>query len=121
MKYIKLYENIKKEPQIGNYVIAKSFCNNQEIKDFVSSNVGKIFYIDYESEETYIQYENIPIELSTHFNEKPPNWSKYKTKNYSKYNDFFSNIRLFSTKSVLYFSENKIDCELLLSTKKYNL
>jgi len=48
MKYLKLYEeNIENKPKIGDYVICedKSIALDEESKEFISNNIGKIIGI----------------------------------------------------------------------------
>ena len=127
MKYIKTYEKMNNNPEIGDYVI----CNDQtqipdDIQNFIQTNIGQI--IDYEKFDTSsgrrndnpycVKYENVPEE-------------------YCKYNVFLTDVKMANlikfdlkpTEAVRYFnkyefvhiSKDKEYLETFLIAKKYNL
>lgn len=102
--YIKAFENIKNNPEIGDYVICEEgFLDNIEIKDFISNNIGQIIGIEVPNYFT-IQYENVPKEFKWYFHP-------------IDYRDI-TNMRL---DEIILFSKNKEELEDYLITKKYNL
>lgn len=121
-KHIKQYEEMNKTPEVGDYVIL--FDDTGEINDnfvdysnFINNNVGKI--IDIKSRDVSagyldisydIEYENIPNNLL-------PLFAVKKLKN-----DKIIRYEMSRPESdIIFSSKNKIDAELFLSTKKYNL
>ena len=106
MKYIKTYEDVNNEPQIGDYVLCKQnegFAK-KSINNIISKNIGKILskFVDY-----YIVYYDcfIPEKLKYFF-------SNFNGPKYS---------RLIKKYEIEHFSSNKEDLEILLKLKKYNL
>ena len=105
MRYIKTYENIDDKPKLGDYVICNgdrlSWCTN-EIKNFLSNNIGRIILINDRDVNYLVQYDYIPKELDIYF-----------------YNS--SNLRPINIDDIIKFSENKEDLEMYINAKKYNL
>jgi hypothetical protein len=102
MKYLKLYENFNK-PEIGDYVICRSFYNNKYLNIFLSENIGQIVIINDKSLYSYIV--------------------KYNSKDLKNLRTLFNNagFRKFQENEILHFSKNKEDLELILSARKYNI
>lgn len=107
MKYIKKFENLQTEPQIGDYVICKEIFfseKKEELNNFLKNNIGK--YINYETSKPdfpyEVEYENIPEII--------------------KKNNFGDdNCRYFTRDEILYFSSNEDDFESYIISNKYNL
>ena len=114
MKHIKKFDSKKdsskkEEPQIGDYVICEEPLTIhifEELNRFISSNIGQIVQIDDELPDRYfIQYLNIPENLKLFF----------------KYLKKITNCRAMRRKNIIYWSRNKEDLEVILSSNKYNL
>jgi len=119
MKYLKTYEqNI--EPQVGDYVICEDHLyirrsgRSIEFLDFLLNNVGKIIgknddEYNFSSQYKYvIEYENIPQNIESCFDENRKNLNK-------------RNVRAMKNSEILFFSPNKKDAETYIEANKYNL
>ena len=107
MKYLKLFEQIKNEPQIGDYVVCK--CDNaglDEISTYMNNNIGKILKDIGTIQQYYVKYEGVPINLFRGIN-----------------NGLTSDIGFwwFDKSEIEVYSSNRKVCEIYLDTKKYNL
>ena len=100
MKYLKTYESIIDELETGDYVVVEPSLGNDELYNFITSNVGKIsgIFVD----RVGVKFENIPLEMSE---------DKL----------FLKNIRYFDHNQIIFRSKNKEDCETFIAAKKYNL
>ena len=119
MKYIKTYEGLKK-PEIGDYVVCEEDVDELtpkkdyiDVHNFTSNNVG--VYVIHKNNTNndfhyVIKYENIPEELEIDFMDDD-------TDNYNE----FTSCRRMSLGEIVYWSKDKEDCEVYLSTKKYNI
>ena len=103
MKYIKTFESINKDkPEVGDYVICDStiddyvICDSTNfvsLRELVQNSIGKITIIK-----------------SVFF------WDEF----YIEYGDLIGDI-MFVEEEILFWSKNKEELELILTTKKYNL
>jgi len=120
MKYIKTFENLTDEPQIGDYVVCEDSVFNkndgsrdEKIIDFITNNVGQ-YIQDNDGKfgsgfyKYVIKYENVPSDVSGF--------------------EFIVNgdgeldkIRIMTRKEILFYSKNKKDCEEFIVAKKYNV
>lgn len=109
MKYIKRFDK-KEKPKVGDYVLVKENLKNNpdlyKIIDFTSNNIGEIIFGKHlaDDEITYdykVKYNNVPHLLIPYFGE---------------YYD-----RPMRRSEIVEWSENKIDLEIFLDAKKYNL
>jgi hypothetical protein len=121
MKYIKTYENIKhshiwrNEPNVGDFVIAEydyrdQFANQRNDKDlyeFLKNNIGVIFHrTSFSTSIIYnVQYKYTPKNIRDRF---LPMDNQIK-------------INLENLFTLLTFSENKEDLEMIINQDKYNL
>lgn len=120
MKYIKVFEDIKNIPKIGDYVICQDSLARYEVVEFISNNIGQIIAPFHSipfhpttpknpSEPQFvIQYENIPEELK---------YSFYYENNMK----YYSGLRNMALNEIIKFSKNKEELEDYLVAKKYNL
>lgn len=117
MKYIKSYEELNKEPQIGDYIIAhfEKFGNNKKDKaweDYLNNSIGQI--IKKEGEDAYRAKYFVTDEIYEYaFKNKERKF--VKEKNGEKY------IMMRITNNIIVSSSNKDDLKMLLTSKKYNL
>ena len=69
MKYIKKFENITDEPQIGDYVLIKihliEYKKKNEVNAFINNTIGVIIYIS--DIDIRVQYDNIPDNIKDWF------------------------------------------------------
>ena len=128
MRYLKCYESIKNEPEIGDWVICK-YCKswtpwNQEGATYIGESIGRIVAPPTEPKDGrgirvtlsyinqgyyYVEYYNVP-----------------KNKNIR---NIFWNINDFNTgynilvdrKNILAFSKNKEELDIIIAANKYNL
>jgi len=108
----KKFENYSQGfPQIGDYVICQEEdlgdgnAASKEVQKFINNSIGKIIEVSDEPKLIYpynVQYQNIPENIEDAF--------------YSG-----SSSRKYSRKEIIFFSQNKKDCEIYLQMKKYNL
>jgi hypothetical protein len=100
MKHIKTFEDIKLDNmKVGDYVLTDTFLNIFSLKSFLKNTVGEV--VDIDPNFIMIKYENIPYDVSTHFNEH--------------------NIRTFDKSLILDFSENEEDLKIKIAANKYNI
>lgn len=108
MKYIKKYEQLKKNnPQVGDYVICEDRGDSSatdNLLNFIENNIGQI--VDYKE-----YYGVIPYEVQ--YIDRPESLKKY-------FHDD-DKVRRYSLSEIKFWSKNKIDLEIILSAKKYNL
>lgn len=117
MKHIKNFKDIKESqlPEIGDYVICEdeSIALDEETKEFISNNIGKIINIFTKgitkgSKTIYIvKYENIP------------NIAKQWFGLFSACDS--DDTRQMDLSEIIKFSKNKEELEEYLVAKKYNL
>jgi len=106
MKHVKKYESInEKEIEIGDYVICE-YGTNSAVSEFTSHNIGILIKIDInERYPYYVKYENIP-DVRKILDET------IGTKR---------NLLIFNKTEILYWSEDRIDLEPIVITKKFNI
>lgn len=124
----KIFENINKQPKVGDYVIIDAdefnYFNdwNENVINFIKSNIGQIqsisSHVQGPNDESskvrfYIKFENVPdnISYSNFKNRKPRSLSVFSEKD----------IRGFLSNDIKYWSNNKDELEAILQSKKYNL
>ena len=100
MKYIRLYEELSNEPQVGDYVVC---------------NITKEWFFNDDSDGGEPRWNFDTINNSVG---RIRNKSSFL---YSIKFDFEEDIIVFNTEDIVFHSKNKKDCELYLDTKKYNL
>jgi len=97
MRYIKKFENMSNDPQIGDYIIVKSdMFMKGEYSIFLDNNIGII---------SDVQKNIVVVDFY----------------NYPGYKNDEKSSRVFNIKEILYYSPNKQDLEAILVSKKYNL
>lgn len=104
MKYIKKFENLNIEPEVGDYIIANSKYASSKLQKFFLTNIGEIINISmgegnkllYNTDYDPDMVESADVILD--------------------YNSWF-----FTTDEILHISKNKEDLEEILASKKYNL
>ena len=117
MKYLKRFEDINSEPELGDYVICSEFPDNDydiyyEIDKFLIDNVGR--YVkniedddDLSQDYCYIiEYEYVPEHLFKYF----PFEKGVKNR-----------CRRENRKCIIDFSKDKEELEAKISANKYNL
>ena len=108
MKYIKTYEDLNDEPNLGDYVITTVIISDVDpkLKFFLENNVGKICKIEDHVISYLVKYENTPFDLFIGIND-----------NYKKDVGYW----WFDKLEIKIHSSNKEECEAYLNAKKYNL
>lgn len=93
MKHIKYFENNNEKPQIGDYLICEEkpeWESTPELINFIANNIGILKEYDDETNIDkliyVVQYDNIPNNISDHFN-----YNYYNCRGYYR-----ENIKLFS-------------------------
>jgi len=114
MKHLKTLETISNDPQIGDYVIIKSYSPVDEVNDFINNNIGQIIDISqskysFSKYRLSIIYDNIPSEIKQYF------------ENNNIKGTFYDGFRDYKFSDIIEYSKNKEDLEIILSSNKYNL
>jgi hypothetical protein len=107
MKHIKSYEEIKSEPQEGDYVLMYFVPSEGDrvFRNFINTHTGEI--VSYNDFVT-VKYENFPIELKPNLHDD------------SAYNNG-TFIRTFNPKFISAYSKDKKELEDILLQNKYNI
>ena len=102
MKHLKQFENLN-TPEVSDYIWCDhSMLTNEELKNFLSSNIGMIINIKPKSKYPYqVKYENIPTNITRFFE-----------------ND---NYMSFSYDEIILFNKDIETLKLIISSRKYNL
>ena len=113
MKHLKTLETINDGPKIGDYIIVKSNSPIYEINDFIENNIGQIFNIvkfknSRYGNTYYTKYNNIPSEIKVYFQ-------------YLMLENKLCYYRGYDSSSIIEYSKNKENLEIILQAKKYNL
>lgn len=108
MRYIKNFESVKDNPQIGDYVIIyfKSFENDPDEKDYyIKTHLGVIVDIDPKSGKGFLPYEIQYEDNIWHIrdNVRP------------------RDILCVNREDIQHWSKNKEDLEHIIKANKYNL
>jgi len=129
MKYLKKYENIK-EPEIGDYVLCQDLTNKftsgsrkitqEKFKLFLTENIGQV--VGKGSDTIRVKFENIPNDVDIlEYAFLVQTDIRIKNVDFDRINDKYSNIATFEFGEIVYFSPNKEDVEMKISTSKYNI
>jgi len=123
MKHLKTYENLQKQPQIGDYAIVDLKRIKDELEDFTDNNICQIKEIKertlYWHYDYQIEFDTVPEKyhylFQRYLNDK--NYSPQSSANHKnvKYR------RWISENNILFFSDNIEDCQLYIQAKKYNM
>lgn len=131
MNNIKLYEEIKNEPKLGDYVICVEdydIPQNQNIFamiiDFTANNVGKIVEIE-EGGQFIVKYNNIP-KLPKNYVKHPEDDGVLDMNHYFKpAGDSgmvkYKNCRRMFRKEIKHFAPTLEELEMKKTTYEYNL
>jgi hypothetical protein len=105
--FLKTYEEIKEEPQIGDYVVCTESriqnmkqINTAPFTTFISNNIGKLIKYLEPNQLYSVKYKNIPDNIK---------------------NFFENSTHFFIKEDILYFSKNKEHLEDIIKADKYNL
>ena len=102
MRYLKTFQNnIENKPQVYDYVI----CNDYTIPSTMNT-VGQIKLITDDPAFPYY------IEFDRKF---------FNSLNDDQQSFFYKGLRKMSRKEIIYFSPNKVDLEIILTSNKYNI
>ena len=63
MKYLKKFEVVRGEPQLGDYIVIEKSYGSKELVKFITNNVGKI--VRKNKKIIDLKYNNIPKELES--------------------------------------------------------
>lgn len=107
MRYLKTFENLNIEPEVGDYVICETnegFAKNV-INSIISRNIGQIIKITDDYYKYLVYYDcDIPPNLKGFFNDNED-----------------GHCRLLGINEIKHISKNKKDLEIILNANKYNL
>jgi hypothetical protein len=106
MKNIKNYEgffSFRSRPEIDDYVICRENIADQNLRQFLDSNVGQIIDINNDRSNYIVKYDDVPSELSDLFN----------------YGHHIPNCRSMLRHEIIEFSKNKET--LIAQSNKYNI
>jgi len=103
-------QNINNEPDVGDYVIChknlQGWTNSYKFNAFINENIGQCVEL-LSSKKFSIKYEKVPKEIKHFFIRENEN--------------LYAHCRHFSKEDIIYYSNDKEDCEVYLASKKYNL
>lgn len=112
MRYIKEFENISKEPQIGDYVFCSEQVGNKldDLDIFLENNIGQIVSIEdryikptkVKECSYFVKYDNIPDNVKDVFS-------------------FYDDCRIMVLEEIKFYSSNREEVELKIMANKYNL
>jgi len=103
MKYLKKFEKIENKPQVGDYVIMNT--GDDEIRNFLSTNIGEITAIDNMTTIITVRYMNVPKKYTLSYN-------FYKNMKQKFIQDEW--LRDFSIKLIAHHSKNIKDLEEII-------
>jgi len=119
MKYIKTYEDHHvNAPNIDDWIIGNLSPNiDDELNDFISSNIGKVVEIGYEThhEDDLGNLYKAPFYVVKYDVEIPA-----RINIWFQHDDYGYSIGL-EAQDIKYWSENKEELEIILASRKYNL
>jgi hypothetical protein len=106
MKHLKIYEELNiGEPNVGDYVICTNNFFNENLREFLQNNIGRIINGEKSSMDYYIVfYEDIDDDLNKYFNELADGYE----------------IPIFESE-ILYWNKNKEELQYIIDANKYNL
>ena len=122
--YIKKFEQINTDVQVGDYVICKDTVNREISKmfnDFLSKNIGKVVKIN--DNGYFVIFDNVPKSFLSYafLTSDVKSIKEISFKKIIYQGLTFSNISHFSKEEIEYHSKNKKDLETILKAKQYNL
>lgn len=112
MKYLRTYEQInKEEPQIGDYVLCDESFFSEPIASIVNDNIGQ--YVAKSNDNFFIVFYEDLKDL----NIKHAGYMTAKDEN----GNYHESVALMAKWEVKYWSPNRDELEIFISSKKYNL
>ena len=111
MKYIKTFEDLKNEPQVGDYVLIKTVAADGNIKNFINNTIGIIDYIQPDFTNLFdkkcdgnigVRYKNIPKSLQLWFGKG-------------------SNVRQFLKKQIVAIGKTEEEVKQKVQSNKFNI
>ena len=115
MKYIKKFENIDIEPEVGDYVLMRinliDSIKKDEINNYINNTIGQIIQIHPSTEEIRIRYDNIPDNIKDWFRNHK-DWIKDN-------GDFYS--RILQINKIVAIGKTPEEVILNRDINKYNL
>jgi len=108
MKYIKNFESIKDNPEVGDYILAKYNSKNDfntsinNLKNFINNTIGIVHSLDHIRNSCYfnIKYENIPKNIINFFDD---------------------DIKRFNIESIVEFDKDLEHLKFKIEAKKFNI
>ncbi len=101
----KIFENINEgKPEIDDYVLLDYRKYRNDMTNFLSSNIGKIIFID--DNFCILEFYDVPDSINYRFE-------------YNKINNTYK--KTIKPNKISYWSKNREDLEEILIAKKYNL
>ena len=109
MTYLKYYENIEDNLEVGDYVLIKinilPYTQKQiDTENFINNTIGKIIDIITDRNDVVVLYENVPETIKSYFN----------------INNGLD-IRTFDINRIVEHGKTKEQLELKLQANKFNL
>jgi hypothetical protein len=108
MRHLKTYENIIKEPKIGDYVIMRSkYKSKPELTEFIENTIGEIFskyYSDSKMEDIRVIYDFVPDDIRKNFMMIQGGFTMW-----------------FKNYDIIEYAKTKKELKLKIAAKKYNI
>ena len=118
MKYIKLFEEIENEPQIGEYAIVQTtseLSRNPDVNKYLSANLGEIYHtaILDGKKKYYVKYYNMPEDIGMFFiRQLKGDFTRYEFEHFSY---------PFTKEEIIHHAKDPKDLEIYLIANKLNL
>ena len=108
----KIFENLKSELKVGDYVLMRSNASAKELLEFINNNIGQVIKINnFEDLRIRVRYNNIPDNVIP--------WFGFAERQFPP--SIRTAARIFDINQIVEFAKTKEELELKLAAKKYNL
>ena len=121
MKYIKSFESIENNPQLGDYVICKEYVpyvtyitrqtEKDDLDNFINNGIGRFIKIGSGDYCYIIKYDNIPEDLLNNF--------RYRDTTDITFNG--NGCRAMKRDEIIEFANTKNELKIKSTASKYNL
>jgi len=120
MKYIKTFENIQKEPKVGDYVLCEDSDNEDVIElsdwnEYIRTHIGKVIQIkpgtDLRSKIYVVKYKDVPNYIQKHFHYMMDDEGNF----------IYHDRRGFYIEEIKFCSPSKKKVELMMKANKFNI
>ena len=68
MKYLKKFESVQDEIEIGDYVLIRTHSSLPNVKEFINNTIGVVSNIIYNYDDIIVGYFDVPKNIEKFFN-----------------------------------------------------